>query len=300
MMEYRILGRTGLMVSTLGFGALEIGRNWPYWRQDKEDFTRPDESEAVKVIYKALDFGVNFFDTAPAYQASEYILGKALHGIRKEVLIATKCGEWFDGTQSRYDYSYTETKKFIDNSLRLLKTDYVDLLQIHSATADIIKKGETLQAMKEAQQAGKARFIGLSTEYSDAALLAIESGEYDSIQVSYNAMNIHFAREVFPSAKEKKIGVIVKDGIARGKLSEKYIDVTTPEEQHKIAKLKSLADSHHLPLSELAIRYVISNDAVSTVIIGTKKIEHLAANVAAVRNGNLPKEIVSVIDEMNA
>lgn len=299
MMEYRILGRTGLKVSTLGFGALEIGRNWPYWRQDKEDFTRPDESEAVKVIYKALDYGINFFDTAPAYQASEYILGKALHGIRKEVLIATKCGEWFDGTQSRYDYSYTETRKFIDNSLRLLKTDYVDLLQIHSATADIIKKGETLQAMKEAQQAGKARFIGLSTEYSDAALLAIESGEYDTIQVSYNAMNIHFAREVFPLAKEKNIGVIVKDGMARGKLSEKYIDVTTADERQKIALLKALADSYRLSLSELAIRYVISNEIVSTVIVGTKRIEHLSANTSAVRKGSLPTEIVTAVDEIN-
>lgn len=298
-MEYRTLGRTGLKVSILGFGALEIGRNWPYWRQDKEDFSRPDESDAVKVIYKALDFGINFFDTAPAYQASEQILGKALRGLRKEVLIATKCGEWFDGTQSRYDYSYNETKKFIDNSLQLLKTDYVDLLQIHSANADIIKKGETLQAMKEAQQAGKTRFLGLSTEYIDAALLAIESGEFDTIQVSYNAMNLHFAREVFPSAKEKNIGVIVKDGMARGKLSEKYVDVTTADEQQKIVLLKSLADRYHLSLSELAIRYIISNEIVSTVIVGTKRIDHLSANVSTVQQEGLPTEIVSAIDEIN-
>lgn len=298
-MEYRTLGRTGLNVSVLGFGALEIGRNWPYWRQDKKDFSRPDESDAVKVIYKALDYGINFFDTAPAYLASEQILGKALKGIRKEVLIATKCGEWFDGTQSRYDYSYAETKKFIDNSLQLLKTNYVDLLQIHSANAEIIKSGETLQAMKEAQQEGKTRFIGLSTEYVDAALLAIESGEFDSIQVSYNAMNLQFAREVFPSAKKKNIGVIVKDGMARGKLSEKYIDVTTAEERQKIEALKSLAEKHHLQLSELAIRFAISHPTVSTAIIGTKRIEHLSANAAAVTQGMLPSEIVAAIEEMN-
>ena len=298
-MEYRTLGRTGLAVSTLGFGALEIGRNWPYWRQDKEDFSRPTESDAIKVIYNALDNGINFFDTAPAYFQSEEILGKAFKGMRKDVLLATKCGEWFDGNNSVYDYSYNETKKFIDNSLRLLQTEYVDLLQIHSASTDVIKQGETLRAMKEAQRAGKVRYLGLSTDVVDAALLAIESGEYDSIQVSYNTINLEYERKVFPIAKEKNIGVIVKDGMARGKLSPKFADVTTTDERKHIEKIKSLADKNKMSLSELAVRFVISNPTVSSVIVGTKKSEHLNSNIAAVRQGSLPSDVVQVILEMN-
>lgn len=298
-MEYRTLGRTGLAVSTLGFGALEIGRNWPYWRQDKEDFSRPAESDAIKVIYGALDNGINFFDTAPAYFQSEEILGKAFKGMRKDVLIATKCGEWFDGKNSVYDYSYNETKKFIENSLRLLQTDYLDLLQIHSADTDVIRKGETLKAMKEAQLAGTVRYLGLSTDIVDAALLAIETGEYDSIQVSHNAINLQFAQKVFPSAQEKNIGVIVKDGMARGKLSAKFTEVTTDEERMRIEKIKSLADRHKMSLSELAVRFVISNPTVSSVIIGTKKSDHLNSNIAAVRQGNLPPDVVQAIHEMN-
>ncbi len=298
-MEYRTLGRTGLAVSTLGFGALEIGRNWPYWRQDKEDFSRPTESDAIKVIYTALDNGINFFDTAPAYFQSEEILGKAFKGMRKDVLLATKCGEWFDGNNSVYDYSYNETKKFIDNSLRLLQTEYVDLLQIHSASTDVIKQGETLRAMKEAQRAGKVRYLGLSTDVVDAALLAIESGEYDSIQVSYNTINLEYERKVFPIAKEKNIGVIVKDGMARGKLSPKFADVTTTDERKHIEKIKSLADKNKMSLSELAVRFVISNPTVSSVIVGTKKSEHLNSNIAAVRQGSLPSDVVQVILEMN-
>ena len=177
MMKYRKLGRTGLDVSVLGFGALEIGRNWPYWRKEKSDFSRPTESDALRVIHSALDQGINLFDTAPAYFASEEILGKAFKGIRKNILIASKCGEWFDGEKSVYNYSYSETKIFIENSLRLLQTDYIDLIQIHSANVDIIRNGETLIAMKDLQKEGKVRFLGLSTDFEDAALLAIASKE---------------------------------------------------------------------------------------------------------------------------
>lgn len=299
-MEYRTLGRTGLVVSVLGFGALEIGRNWPYWRQDKDDFSRPTEADAIKVIHKAMDVGINFFDTAPAYQDSEEILGKAFKGMRKEVLIGTKCGEWFDGNNSVYDYSYVETKKFIDNSLRLLQTDYIDLLQIHSASADVIRRGETLAAMKEAQQRGKVRFIGLSTDFIDAAQLAIESGEYDSLQVSYNCINSEMMKNVFPSAQKKNLGIIIKDGMARGKLSPKYADGTTPEERTMIERIKSIADKHQMSLPELAVRFVISHPAVSSVIIGTKKIDNLLANSASVANGALPQEILNSIAEINS
>ena len=195
-MQYKSLGKTNLSVSVLGFGSLEIGRNWPYWRKELQDFSRPDEKDAIDVVYKALDAGVNFFDTAPAYFRSEEILGKAFKGMRKEVLLATKCGEWFDGENSVYDYSYSETKKFIENSLRLLQTDYIDLLQIHSANLDVLQKGETLRAMKEAQHAGKVRYIGISTELEDAAHFAIESGEYDSLQISYNILKQQMAKDI--------------------------------------------------------------------------------------------------------
>jgi aryl-alcohol dehydrogenase-like predicted oxidoreductase len=299
-MEYRILGRTTLSVSTLGFGALEIGRNWPYWRQDNDDFSRPDETQSIALVHTALDHGVNFFDTAPAYQDSEELLGKAFKGIRKEVIIGTKCGEWFDGKNSVYDYSYGETRKFIENSLRLLQTDYIDLLQIHSANADVIRSGETLRAMKEAQQAGKVRYIGLSTDDTETALLAIHSGEYDTIQVSYNALNMDFAKKVFPLAKERNIGVIVKDGMAKGKLSAKYTDLSSDAERRRIAALDALSRKYSLSLSELAVRFVITNPAVSSVIIGTKETKHFLANVSAVHNGVLPDEIQQGIMEMNA
>jgi aryl-alcohol dehydrogenase-like predicted oxidoreductase len=298
-MEYRTLGRTGLKVSVLGFGALEIGRNWPYWRQEMDDFTRPDESRSVALLHEAVDKGVNFFDTAPAYQDSEKIIGKAFKGMRKDVIIGTKCGEWFDGKNSVYNYSYDETKKFIENSLRLLQTDYIDLLQIHSANADVIRSGETLRAMKEARQSGKTRFIGLSTDDVETALLSIHSGDYDTIQVSYNAINLQFGRKVFPDAQKNNIGVIVKDGMARGKMTVKYKDVTDRSEQENLAVIDALAKKYSMELSELAMRFCITNPAVASVIIGTKKREHFLSNVSAAENGKLSDDLHSALMELN-
>ncbi|MHB1050026.1 MAG: aldo/keto reductase [Bacteroidota bacterium] len=298
-MEYRTLGRTGLNISVLGFGALEIGRNWPYWRQEMDDFTRPDESRSIALLHEAVDKGVNFFDTAPAYQDSERILGKAFKGMRTDVIIGTKCGEWFDGKNSVYDYSYEETKKFIDSSLRLLQTDYIDLLQIHSANADVIRSGETLRAMKEARQSGKTRFIGLSTDDVETAILSIHSGDYDTIQVSYNALNIQFGREVFPDAQKNNIGVIVKDGMARGKLTVKFRDVKDKSEFGKIAAIEVLARKYSMELSELALRFCMTNPAIASIIIGTKEREHFLSNLSAAQKGKLPDDVHTALMEMN-
>lgn len=299
MMKYRKLGRTGLDVSVLGFGALEIGRNWPNWRKDLPDFSRPNETDAIKIIHSAIEQGINFFDTAPAYFESELILGKAFKYKRKEVLIASKCGEWYDGEKSVYNYSYAETKKFVENSLKLLQTDYLDLLQIHSANADIIRNGETLSAMKDLQKEGKVRFLGLSSDFEDAALLAIESNEFDSIQISYNALNLAMEKMVFPQSEKKNIGIIIKDGMARGMLSPKHSDVVEPRQIEKINDLIEIAIKNNLTLSELAILYVISSPVVSSVIIGTKKMEHLNSNVAALHRPLLSHETLNAIHELN-
>lgn len=299
-MEYRTLGRTGLSVPVLGFGALEIGRNWPYWRKEKDDFSKPSETDAVSVIHAAIDAGINFFDTAPAYHHSEEILGKAFKGKRKNIIIATKCGEWFDGNNSVYNYSYSETLKFVENSLRLLQTDYVDILQIHSASTEVIKNGETVAAMKEAQRQGKVRFLGLSTEYEETSLIAIESGDFDTIQISYNAMNLAMAKKVFPKAGERSVGIIIKDGMARGKLSQKYTEVESAEEKSIIVKLKEIAAASGMSIAELAVRFVQSNQSVSSIIIGTKNLHHLQSNLDSIHRGPLSQEMVRSIMEVNA
>ncbi len=294
-MNYRTLGRTGLKVSELGFGALEIGRNWPYWRKELQDFSRPTESEAIRVLDRAVDLGINFFDTAPAYFKSEEILGKAFKGKRNSVLIATKCGEWFDGERSVYDYSAAETLKFIESSLRLLQTDHIDLLQIHSATPDVVRSGETLIAMKKARKDGKVRFIGISTDQVEAARLAIESGEYDSIQVTYNVLQREFSQEIFPLAEKEKVGVIIKGGLGAGQLTSKFTDIAENKKREQIASLERLADKNESSIQEIALRFALSHPTVSTVIAGTKNPAHLKSNCESSMRGVLDKSFMEKI-----
>jgi aryl-alcohol dehydrogenase-like predicted oxidoreductase len=285
-MRYRKLGRTDLIVSEIALGGLEIGRDWGIG----SDIAKPDEADATRLLHRALDLGINFIDTAPAYQLSEERIGKALKGKRDKLYLATKCGEWFDGKRSVYDYSARETKRFIENSLRQLQTDYLDLLQIHSGSAEVVRRGETLRAMQDAQRDGKVRFLGISCDTTEAALAALDDGGYDTIQVSYNPLQ----REMEPvlmKAKENNIGVIIKDGLAHGRMTPRYRAL--PESDTKrIEELQMLAQSEGMTLPELSLRFVLANDAVSTIIAGTKKLEHLEENVVVSDGNTLSTELL--------
>lgn len=294
----RPLGRTGLMVSEIGLGALELGRNWRGWDQTG-DRERPSEAEAARLLNAALDAGCNFIDTAAAYHLSEERIGQAIAHRRSEYFLATKCGEWCDENGSVYDYSAAATRQFIDESLRKLRTDYVDLLQIHSGSREVVEKGETLAAMKTAQAAGKVRFIGLSCG-EDAALAAMATGEYDTLQISYNVLDRGMETRVLPMAQEKNIGVIIKDGLAAGRLLAPP-DALPDNQRDRYARaadrLRALVpgDAATPDLAALALRYVLSHPAVSTVIAGTRRPEHLLANLRVADGAGLPPDLLEKV-----
>jgi aryl-alcohol dehydrogenase-like predicted oxidoreductase len=293
-MEYRTLGRTGLKVSEVGFGALELGRDWSFPVGD--DFGRPGERAAIRALNAALDAGINFIDTAPAYELSEERIGKAISHRRDEFYLATKVGERKnDGEDSHYDYSGKATAAFIDESLRRMKTDYIDLLQIHSAPMEVIHRGETLGVMKRAQEAGKVRFIGMSGQI-EPAIAAVTDGSYDTVQVTYNIVQREAEEELFSLCRENDIGVIIKDGLAAGRLTGKA--KALPDEwagdRERVMRLEEefvLKGSWHphyllpaLSVAEVALRWLLANETVSTVIAGSRKIENIVSN-ASVSDG---------------
>lgn len=299
-MEFRTLGRTGLKVSEIGFGALEIGRDWGIPVGD--DFGRPDEKEAIRVLNAVLDAGITLIDTAPAYKLSEERIGKAIACRRHEFVLATKVGERLNDEDpaSHYDYSYDATMAFVEQSLRRLKTDVIDLLQIHSASVEVIRAGETMRAMKKAQEQGKARFLGM-TGSVEAAVEAVKNGDYDTVQVSYNIVYRDPEIELFPLCRERGIGVIIKDGLGSGKLTSKVVGLpATAQREKSIAErlnaefIKSNLHPNAFPrsLSDLALRFLLYNDAVTSVIAGTRKVEHMLANVGASDGRKLSEEAV--------
>jgi len=279
-MEMRPLGATGLRVSALGYGALEIGRDWA-----ADVDPRPQhlsEQEAGRVLNGILDRGINFIDTAPAYWYSEEYIGNTISHRRSEYILATKVGEHCDRSGSFYDYTAKATAGFIDRSLQRLKTDYVDLIQIHSASVECLEQGDTWQALDAARKAGKARFIGM-TGSVDAAIRAVEIGGYDTVQVPYNLLSPEAGNVLLPLCVEKRVGVIIMRGLAGGKLSAKYQNLKDQSLKAQIAFLESAAAELYpdstSSLTRAALRFLMDSRVVSTAIIGTRRLEAVDSNL---------------------
>ncbi|MCX7625911.1 MAG: aldo/keto reductase, partial [Candidatus Sumerlaeaceae bacterium] len=239
------------------------------------------EAEAISFVHAALDRGVNFIDTAPAYWHSEEYLGKALKGYRDRVVLATKVGEHCDPSGSYYDYSYAASLGFIDQSLRRLQTDYLDLIQIHSAPLDVLERGETYEALCRARDEGKVLHIRMTGGARECAR-AIELGGYETVQVPYNLLNLLPERLVFPLVHRHQVGVLVMRGLAGGKLTEKYVNILDLNLKEKIASFEKFLNMSGISsMTHLALGYVLGSPDVSCVLVGTRKIEHLDKAIAA-------------------
>ena len=234
-MEYRQLGKTGFSSSFIGFGALEIGRDWGLG--DAAERKRPSEEAAKEVLEGVLALGINLIDTASAYHRSEERIGKFLSRRRNEFFLATKCGEHSSEPSTYYDFSYEAIKESIRRSLRLLQTEQIDLLQIHFGPdpSSVLEAGATLRAMQEAKAEGKVRFLGASPplELIDAC---IETGVFDCLQLELNLLD-RAAEPAVEKCRKEGIGVLVRSGFARGRLTPK-VEKHLAEEP----KVRSLLD----------------------------------------------------------
>ena len=286
-MEYRTLGRTGLEVSALGFGAWEIG------------WTHPDDGADVgRLLNRALDLGINFVDSSAAYRWSEELIGKYLGHRRDDFFFVTKCGSWRvqrdDGEWVQtLDYSGDAIQPAIDRSLRRLRTDHIDLIQLHSPPVEDVESGSGLEGLKRAQAAGKVRFIGISAD-GDAARVAIRSGEYDTLQITYNVLEQEPAEDILPAARAQGMGIIVKNPIANA-----VYEAPRTEETARLwdwaAQLLAPEVTGDRPRVETALRWLLSDGKVDTAIVGTTNLRHLEENVAAAERGALPEATLAEI-----
>jgi len=298
-MNRRRLGRTGLMVSEIGFGALEIGRNWGIV---SDDLKKPSEDEAIDVLVAAVGLGINLIDSAKAYVLSEERIGKALTSgrlRRKDFYLATKAGERFDEvTGSLYDYSYEAVLLSLDESLELFHTDYVDLMQIHTAPLDVVRSGDAMRALKDAQKAGKCRFVGASFEDDQACVKAIETGDYDTIQINYSLLERTGAERLITAAAKADVGVMIKQPLAKGLLTDKYRHAS-PDDQARVEPYLFLQREGQT-LAQGALRFVLSNSEVHTVLCGSKRPEHLKANAETGDGQGLTEEELKRIARIEA
>ncbi|MEZ5305681.1 MAG: aldo/keto reductase [Pyrinomonadaceae bacterium] len=274
-MEYRELGKTGLKVSRLGFGGAEIG------------FFDIDQAEVEQIIRGAVESGLNFVDTAAAYWRSEELLGKCLKEIRKEIVLATKCGA-VDGF-TRSDWSKDGILDTIRTSLVRLDTDYLDIVQLHSCGSEVLERGEVFEALIVAKEKGYTRFAGYSGDSGDA-VAAIETGFFDTLQTSFSIADQEPLELTFPLAKEREMGIIAKRPIANAvwRNTELPEDSYHHEYWNRIQKLRyGFLES---PLEESvahALRFTLTPDEISTAIVGSTKPGRWQQNASSVNEGPL-------------
>lgn len=283
-MQYRRLGRTELEVSELGFGAWHIG------------WTPPEEGDEVgRLLNRALDAGVNFIDSSAAYRWSEELIAKYIGHRQDEFYFATKCGSWRvqqpDGEWVQtLDYSAKAIEPQIDRSLQRLKTDCIDIMQLHSPNYDDVAFGDGLEGLKKAQKAGKVRFISLSAD-GDAARKAIEIGEYDTLQLTYNVLQQEPA-EVIAAAREKDMGIIIKGPIANAIYEESHPNESNAKVWYNARKILAPEVIGDMSRVEASLRWLLCDADVHTAIVGTTNIDHFEDNRAGTERGRLPDEML--------
>ena len=266
-------------VSALGFGGAEIGFN-----------PNQTQTDVDELLNSALDAGLNLIDTAAGYLKSEQMIGEAVSKRRKEFYLITKCGA-LDGF-TRADWSKKGILETIEMSLRNLKTDYLDIAQLHSCDAEILKRGEAIEALQRAQEKGYTRYIGYSGDNADATA-AIELDVFDSFQTSVNVADQTPIDGNIKLAAEKGLGVIAKRPIANAvwRNKEKPESSYHHEYWERIQKLQF--DFLKKPLEESigdALRFTLTIPGVSTAIVGTTQPKRWQQNADYVRQGNLPAE----------
>lgn len=308
-MQYRTLGRTGLRVAEIGYGAWGIGG---------VQWTGGDDEEASRALHLAIDQGVNFIDTALAYGFghSERIVGQVVRERPEEIYIATKVPpknrEWpARNVPLKEVFPRNYIIECTEESLRNLGIETIDLQQLHVWHDNWTEQDEWLEALTQLRQQGKVRFFGLSlNDYQPAnSLKALRQGHIDVVQVIYNIFEQAPEDELYPVCQELNIGVIARVPFDEGGLTGAIKpDTTFPEDDfrawffrddrkqkvfERVEKLKEMLSNEAATLAELALRFTLSHSAVSTVIPGMRSTKHVTANISYADGRSLSPELLA-------
>lgn len=309
-MQYRTLGRTGIKVSPYGLGALMLGA----------PIGNPDHDDSIRIIHKALDAGVNLIDTADAYSqgTSEEVVGKALKGRRDNVVLATKLSRPMGDDPNQQGSSRRWIMTAVENSLRRLGTDHIDLYQIHRPDPDTDIE-ETLSALSDLIHSGKVRAIGSSTtpasDIVEAQWVAERRGleRFRAEQPPYSILNRGIEAEVLPVTRRYGMGTLVWGPLAQGMLTGRVrkgqqtdlVRATMPffkvfENELRldaVERLISLAKEAGLPMTHLAMAFAIAHPGVTSALIGPRTMEHLDDLIAGF-DVTLTDDLLDRIDEI--
>jgi aryl-alcohol dehydrogenase-like predicted oxidoreductase len=323
-MQYRCFGNTQLTVSEVGFGCARLGGM----------FQGSSRAEILRLIRRALDEGITFFDTADIYTQgeSERLLGDAFRHDRQRVVIATKVGYVLPGrkqigarikpflkplvarlglkvgrihpslrgTVSRQDFTVDYIRRSIEESLRRLKTDYIDVYQLHSPPLEVLQRGEFVEVLELLRQQGKLRYWGVACEAPEDVLVSLRYPALGAVQVGFSALEQAAADSAIPAAAERGVAIIARQVYASGWLT-RPIGTSAPGEIHpdplvaegkftQLATYAAIVEQSGRSRAELALKFALSRSEVSVVLVGMSRQEQLDANLMALRAPQLTPE----------
>ncbi len=302
-MIYRTLGKTGYEVSLLSLGGLFISK------------CGGDELQArIDAIHRAFELGVNYVDTAPTYLDSEEVLGQALPSVTQPFIVSSKFG---GGHPTPFDpRSLDDLKASFAETLRLLKRDTVDIFMVHEPDRPGMYDwwtdwenftGPVTEYLAELKAEGLIRFTGLGGTTPDIMARIIDTGQYDVVLTAFNHSLLwrEALLDVIPAAVKQNMGIISGSPLQQGWLSQrfdKYLDhppawLSKPRRE-QFRTLYALVDELGMPLTDLAIRWVISNPDIDTTLMGARSVEEVEMNVAAVNAGPLPADVMARLQEI--
>src|SRR5437870_2528319 len=314
-MKYRELGRTGWKVSEISFGSWAIGGAWG----------DVDDRESLAALHRAVDLGVNFFDTADVYGdgRSERLLARLKRERSEEIIVATKAGRRLE-PHVAYGYTRQNLNAFVDRSLQNLETDTLDLLQLHCPPTEVYYNPQLFEALDDFIKAGKIRYYGVSVEKVEEALKAIEFPNVQTVQIIFNIFRQRPAELFFDEARKRKVGILARVPLASGMLTGKLTARSQfAEDDHRafnrhgeafdrgetfsgvdyetglraVEELRALLPSG-MTMAQFALRWVLMFDAVTCAIPGAKRPSQAEDNARAADFSPLTDETMRAVREI--
>ncbi len=311
-MKFRRLGKTGYRVSEIGFGAWALGN--AHWGKQSE-------TDSLKALHRAVDSGVNFIDTAAGYGQSEQVIARFRKERKDPMIVVTKTppggGHWppspYDSVETCYSAEYL--RRNVEERLRNLNVECLDLLQLHTWTRAWNRDPQPFLTLRKLKDEGKIKHIGISTPEHDQNCVVdlIRNGFVDTVQVIYNIFEQEAVAEIFPAAKEHDVGVIVRVALDEGALTGRFTNDTKFEESDfrreyfrgdrlprtvaRVEKIRRELDGSGYTLPQAALKFALQPDAVGTVIAGIRNVSQADANLAVSDLPALPQALWAKLRE---